>query len=87
MNGERATQRTIPFTDREPGEDCGECGKTIRPDTDTRQCHSCRVRPHKDLVDDIVDQLTDSIEDHSTRMSVVLAVRKRMFTELRGGSR
>lgn len=74
-----AVGRQIPFADQEPGEDCAECGATIPADLDPPHCHSCRVRPHEDLVDSIAEDIADASEHHAVRVSIVTAVEKRLF--------
>lgn len=78
-----AVERPIPFDNHKLGEECTECGQTIRPDAELRMCHSCRVRPHEALVRRITRQILYAADDHSTRTSINLAVNKRLFQELR----
>lgn len=65
--------------DVDPGEDCPECGRTVRPEATSRLCHSCRVRPHEELVAYLVERIEDATDDHSVRSSISFAVRREIW--------
>lgn len=74
MSADFAKGRDLPVFDGRPGEQCRECGETIRRDGPYRMCHSCRVRPHLPLVAELAREVQDATDDHSVRVSIAFAI-------------
>lgn len=69
----------LPAYDGGPGDDCPECGRTIRSDPEIRMCHSCRVRPHEILVERLVRAIQHADSDPRIQSSIAFAVRREVW--------
>lgn len=63
----------------EEGEECRECGQRIKPDSTTRMCHTCRTRPHRDLVDELAEAAIDAADTREQALSIAFEVRSEVF--------
>lgn len=61
----------------DPGDDCRECGRTIREGSD--QCHTCRTRGHRELIDDLSDSILEAAESRAVAVSLAFEVRSEVF--------